>query len=581
MALDGIVLSNIVHELNTLLIGGRIDKISQPEKDEIILNIRNNRSSYKLLLTSQASFPRIHLTLAQKNSPLTAPSFCMLLRKYLNNAKIIEIKQPMLERIIEIKLEHLNELGDLCEKTLIIEIMGRHSNIILCDESRKILDSIKHVNAQMSSVREVFPGKEYFYPPNQEKICYDEIKTMDNLINIINKPMEVQRAIYTSIIGFSPLIAEEICCMSNIESKKPYLELNNEEVATLYNSYNTILKRISNKEFYPLVYIGEDNKYEDFYAFPLSVYGKVSTKAFDSISYLMDTFFEKRTNDSRISQKSADIRKLVQNNLERCLKKLELQLRQLQDTENREQYKIKGELIHSNLYQIQKGQPKVKVYNYYTNQEEEILLDVNLTPIQNAQKYYAKYNKKKRTLTALTEQIEQTKKELNHLDSIRHSLELAISEDDISQIKSELMAAGYIKYKKTKAHRLTKKSDPIHYISSDGFHIYVGKNNLQNEELWMKLASGNDWWFHAKDIAGSHVIVKAAGKELSDRTFEEAASLAAYYSKAKNDTKVAVDYTLKKNLKKPNGSPLGFVIYHSNYSVFVSPSENSLEKQSD
>lgn len=578
MALDGIVLSNIVNELSTLLTGGRIDKISQPEKDEIILNIRNNRSSYKLLLTSQASFPRIHLTQAQKNSPLTAPSFCMLLRKYLNSAKIIEINQPVLERIVEIKLEHLNELGDLCKKILIIEIMGRHSNIILCDECRKVLDSIKHVNAQMSSVREVYPGKEYFYPPNQDKYCYSEINTINKFINIINKPMEVQRAIYTSIIGFSPLIAEEICYLSRIDSNKPYSELNKEEIDNLYASFNSISDILNKKQFSPVIYINQDNKYEDFYSFTLKVYDSLECQAFSSVSDLMDVFFEKRSNDSRISQKSSDIRKLVQNNLERCSKKLELQLRQLQDTENREQYKIKGELIHSNLYQIEPGQSIINVFNYYTNQEEKITLDVNLTPIQNAQKYYAKYNKKKRTLLALTDQIEQTKNELNHLESIKHSLDLAVSEDDISQIKSELMAAGYIKYKKSKAHRLTEKSTPLHYISSDGFHIYVGKNNLQNEELWMKFASGNDWWFHVKDLAGSHVIVKSEGKELTDSTFEEAASLAAFYSKAKNDTKATVDYTLKKNLKKPNGSPLGFVIYHSNYSVVVSPSEGNLKR---
>lgn len=578
MALDGIVLSNIVSELNDLLVDGRVDKISQPEKDELIISIRNNRNSYKLLLSAQANFPRLHLTSIQKSNPITAPSFCMILRKYLNNAKIIKFEQPYYERIVEITFEHLSELGDLCEKILVIEIMGRHSNIILCDNDKNVLDSIKHVSTQMSSIREVFPGKPYFYPPSQDKHSLLDIVDYNDFIRILTKPMNIQKGIYSSLIGFSPLIAEEMCYLAKIDSNSSINELDNQSLMRLYNTFNVIVTRIMEKDYAPTIYLDEIGTFIDFYVLPLSLYKNQPSNSYSSVSELLDHFFEKRSSTSRISQKSVDIRKLVQNNLERCAKKLDLQVRQLQDTQDKDKLKIKGELIHANLYQIQEGQDKVELFNYYTNTNDTITLDPNLSPAQNAQKYFSKYNKKKRTNIALTDQISETKKELDHLESVKYALDFASSEDDLLQIKNELVTAGYIKFRKSKGKKVLPQSDPLHYISSDGFDIFVGKNNFQNEDLWIKIASNNDWWFHAKDMPGSHVIVKSNGKELTDRTFEEAAALAAFYSKAKENPKVTVDYTLKKNLKKPNGSAPGYVIYHTNYSMYVEPSENNLKK---
>jgi predicted ribosome quality control (RQC) complex YloA/Tae2 family protein len=578
VALDGIVLSSIVNELSTLLIGGRVDKISQPEKDELIISIRNNRTLYKLLLSAQANFPRLHITNLQKNNPLTAPSFCMILRKYLNNAKILNIQQPNFERIVEISFEHLNELGDLCQKTLIIEVMGRHSNIILCDDNKMILDSIKHVNSQMSSIREVFPGKNYFYPPSKDKQYLFDITDLDSFIKAISKPIGIGQAIYESFTGMSPLIGEEMCYASQIDSNSSVNELSKEALNRLYGIFNIISTRIKTADYSPTIFLDETGKYIEFYVLPLSIYTHYKTLSHSSISELMDSFFEKRSSSSRISQKSVDIRKLVQNNYERCSKKLELQLRQLQDTLDRDNLKIKGELINANLYQINEGMSKIELYNYYNDSNDTITLDPNLTPSQNAQRYFAKYNKKKRTFVAISEQIDGTKNELNHLESIKYALEFTASEEDLMQIKSELIASGYIKFKKTKAKKILSKSEPLHYVSSDGFDIYVGKNNIQNEELWIKFAANNDWWFHAKDIPGSHVIVKSAGNEMTDKVFEEAAALAAYYSKGKDSNKVTVDYTLKKNLKKPNGSAPGFVIYHTNYSMLVEPNEDKLTK---
>lgn len=575
MALDGIVLSNVVYELNSLLLGGRIDKIAQPEKDELIITIRNNSNSYKLLISSQASIPRIHLTKIQKKNPLTPPSFCMLLRKHISNGKIISIHQPNFERILEITFEQLNELGDLCQKRLIVEIMGRHSNIIFCDDSGKILDSIKRVNSGMSSVREVFPGRDYIYPPSKANPL--EIDSLDKFVSYLNKNTLIQKSLYQSYNGISPLIAEEICYNSNINSSSHIDEISMADYNNLFESFKEVLTIVKTDKYIPNILVDNNNEYKDFSSISLNVSHYDNIK-FSSISELLDDYYKVKANQTRINQKSVDIRKIVQNNLERCYKKLDLQKIQLKDTEDREKFKIKGELINANIYQINDGDEKVKVSNYYNNKEEEIKLDPTLTPSQNAQKYYEKYNKKKRTLAALTEQIKITKKELSHLESIKYSLDFADSEEDIIEIRKELMDSGYIKYKKNKRKKVLSKSEPLHFISSDGFHIYVGKNNIQNEELTLKFASSNDWWFHAKEIPGSHVIVKTEGKELPDKTFEEAASLAAFYSQAKESSKVSIDYTLKKNLKKPNGSAPGFVIYHTNYSMVAKPNIEGLKR---
>lgn len=578
MALDGIVLSNVVFELRQLLIGGRIDKIAQPEKDELLITIRNNKNSYKLLLSVDASLPRIHITDQPKKSPLTPPTFCMLLRKHLKNGKITQIKQPNFERIIEIYFNHLNELGDLCEKVLIIEIMGRHSNIILCDDTSKIIDSIKRVNSFMSSVREVIPGREYSYPPAKNKINPLTISNFLEFKSCINKPIIIHKALYQTFIGFSPLIAEEICYRANINSSLNYEALNEEQLLAIYNAFQDIITIVNNDNYSPNIIRDDDESYIDFSVLKLSCYKNKTSINYESISSLLDCYYKNRSIQTRMKQKSVDIRKLVQTNIDRCRKKLELQNKQIEDTQDKDIFKIKGELINANIYTIKEGDTKIEVYNYYDNKNIVITLNPNLTPSENSQKYFSKYNKKKRTLIALTEQIKLTKQELNHLESIKYALDFAPTEEDIIDIRKELMEAGYIKFRKIKGKKALGKSEPLHYISSDGFDIYIGKNNYQNDELSLHFASSKDWWFHTKEVPGSHVIVKTKGKELPDRTFEEAAALAAFYSKAKNNTKVAVDYTLKKNLKKPNGSVPGYLIYHTNYSMYVKPSECNLEK---
>lgn len=577
MALDGIVISNIVFELNQLIQGGRIDKIYQPENDELIISIRNNKNSYKLLLSALANMPRIHLTDIPKKNPLNPPNFCMLLRKHIIGGKILRVVQPNFERIVEIYIEHLNELGDICNKKLIIEIMGRHSNIIFCEDDNRILDSVKHVSLNISSVREVLPNRIYTYPPAKDKMNpLDELSLQEFKELLNGKNTIIHKAIYFSFNGISPVISEEICFRSNVNSSTFTSELTDDDFNNLYDGFNLFVDVIKNNEYTPNIIIDEDSTYKDFSSIDLSIYADYETITDQSISKTLDNYYAKSSNTSRISQKSSDIKKIITTNLERCYKKLDLQTKQIKDTKSRDKYKMKGELITANIYAIKEGDKELKAYNYYTNEETTIALKPNLSPSENAAKYYNRYNKLKRTFFALTEQIKDTQNEINHLESIQNSLNFVEAEEDIQLIRQELMDYGYLRYRKNKNKKALQKSKPFHYISSDGFDIYVGKNNIQNDELTMKTANSNDWWFHTKEIPGSHVIVKANGKELSDKTFEEAAKLAAFYSKANKSTKVAVDYTLKKHIKKPSGSVPGYVIYHTNYSMYVDPSDEDV-----
>ncbi|TCT16936.1 putative ribosome quality control (RQC) complex YloA/Tae2 family protein [Natranaerovirga pectinivora] len=580
MALDGIVISNIVSELKETILDGRINKIQQPEKDEIILVIKNNKNTYKLLLSAQASLPLIYLTDESKTNPMTAPNFCMLLRKHINNGKIVDIIQPNFERIIEFHITHHNELGDLCTKRLIIEIMGRHSNIIFCDKDT-VLDSIKHISQNVSSVREVLPGREYFYPPNQNKTNPLDIVSLENFKEILNKEnMPVLKAIFTSLTGISPQVATELCFRACVDDTKASSSLTNDEITSLYSAFIEVFSIINSNTYKPIIYYNNEIP-EDFSSIPLKSLGSFETTEFDSVSELLQNFYSTKSVVTRIKQKSSDIRKVIQNALERSYKKYDLQLKQLKDTEKRDKFKIYGEIILANAYGISEGQKELEAFNYYTNENIIIPLDETLTPPQNAKKYYDRYNKLKRTYDALQDQLEETKKEFTHLESINNALDIADKEDDLLYIRKELVDYGYIKKKHKDKKTNNIPSKPIHYISSDGFHIYVGKNNFQNDELSLKFANGDDWWFHTKDIPGSHVIVKSKGEDLPDKTFEEAAAAAAYYSKAKNSTKVAVDYTQKKHLKKPNGSKPGFVIYHTNYSMYVDPSIKGLTEVND
>ncbi len=601
MAFDGLTIANIAYELNRELTGARLYKIAQPEADELLLTLKTADGQKRLLISADASLPLVYLTADNKPSPMTAPNFCMLLRKHLQNGRITGISQPGLERILHIDVEHLDEMGDLCKKTLVIEIMGKHSNVIFVNGDGTILDSIKHVSAAVSSVREVLPGKPYFVANTQDKLNLFAMTEEEFRDRLASKPLPAYKALYGSVTGISPILAQELCHRAGVDGDRPTAAMDDAAYAKLFQVMTVLKAIIENGSFSPCV--AYDGKHPaEYAAIPLTIYGAredgnqapssqtvpgegylsasktvpgegYRVEFFPSMSALLEYYYAEKNAQTRIHQRSADLRRVVQTILERNVKKYDLQLQQIKDTEKRETYRIYGELLNTYGYNAAPGAKSLEALNYYTNETIQIPLDPTLTAKENAQKYFDRYGKMKRTYEALTTLTEEVKAEIDHLESIATSLEIAQKEEDLTQIKEELIESGYI-HRKGPAKKVKVTSKPFHYVSSDGFDIYVGKNNFQNDQLTFQFATGNDWWFHAKKIPGSHVIVKTEGKELPDRTFEEAARLAAYYSKGREQDKVEIDYVQKKHVKKPSGAKPGFVVYYTNFSMAV-PSDVS------
>ena len=578
MALDGTVIAAMAQELRGCIVGGRISKIAQPETDELMLTIKNERKNYRLLISAGASLPLIYLTEENKPAPMTAPNFCMLLRKHLGGGKILSVTQPGLERILRFEIEHLNELGDLCKKILVVEIMGKHSNIIFCDDSDKIIDSIKHISLQVSSVREVLPGRPYFIPETQNKLDPLSVTCDDFQKALKAKPVAISKAIYSSFTGISPQLAEEMCHRASLESDRSAGSFSDDELLHLYRQFEGIMEMIKQGDFHPQI-VCRDGVPSDFSVIPLTLYADSEKEIFPTVSSMLENYYAMKNIITRIRQRSIDLRKIVQNALDRNYKKYDLQLKQLKDSEKREKYRIYGELLNTYGYSLEPGAKSLTALNYYTNEEITIPLDDTLTPRENSQKYFDKYGKMKRTHEALSSLIKETQEEIEHLESIQASLDFALSEADLIQIKEELIQYGYMKRRGTgKREKITSK--PFHYISADGYDMYVGKNNFQNEELTFKVATGNDWWFHAKGCPGSHVIVKTNNTMPPDGTFEDAARLAAYYSKNRSSGKVDIDYIEKKQVKKVPGAKPGFVIYHTNYSMTIDPDISKIKQLS-
>lgn len=585
MALDGIVLSNIVHELNATLIGGRIDKIYQPEKDELLLSIRSNRVAYKLLLTANSNYPRLHLSSLAKNSPNNEPPmFCMLLRKHISGGKIVSISQPSFERIVEIHIEATNELGDKENKKLIIEIMGRHSNIILTKENYTILDSIKHISADKSSVRQILPNKDYVAPPSQSKQnplttnfteFVQTLKTLDS---------PVFKGLYSSYSGLSPIVANEICLEANVESGTLCQNLTSTDFDNLYAHFSTMINRIKENQFTPCIYTEEDGTPIDFHSIPLKILSEHTTCTGSSISELIESFYHEKNNKFNVSQKTSDIKKLLHTFIDRTVRKKVIQEKAIEESGHSELYKIYGELLTSYSFSIEPGSESFTTFNYYTEPYEEITipLDKQLTPIANAQRYFKIYNKAKRTLIAAKEQLAIIEEDLNYLHSVLVSLDILQTAEDITGLRQELMDMGYLRKRKASNKKVQKNAMPyMHFKTSSGLDIYVGKNNYQNDALTMKFAKSNDIWLHIKDGPGSHVIIRTEhDKELDDINLIEAAMLAAYYSKGKFSSNVAIDYTARKNVKKVPGAKPGMVIYSNFKTLYVTPTEQFVKSLS-
>ena len=570
MAFDGITVANITKELNEKLIGGRLYKIAQPEADELLLTIKTNQGQYRLVLSANASLPLLYLTEKNKQAPMTAPNFCMLLRKHVQNGRIVSITQPGLERIVNFEIEHLDEMGDLCRKKLIIELMGKHSNIIFCQENGTIIDSIKHISGMVSSVREVLPGREYFIPQTQEKKDAFTAEKVDFLATISGKPMPLFKALYTTYTGFSPIMAQQICFLAGLDGEASTAAFSGEQFSRLFAAFSGMTDRIREGKFSPQI-IYEGKTPVEYAALPLTLFEDEAhqTITFPSMSALLEAYYAQKDTLTRIRQKSTDLRKIVQTALERNVKKYDLQLAQMRDTEKKDKYRIYGELLNTYGYNAAPGAKSLEALNYYTNETITIPLDPILTPAQNAKKYFDKYQKLKRTHEALSQLTLEVKAEIDQLESISTALDIATREEDLVEIKEELIQSGYIR-RKGSVKQQKKASKPLHYTNADGYHFYVGKNNLQNDMLTFKFATGGDWWFHAKGMPGSHVILKNDGTdELPDQAFEDAARLAAYYSKGRGQEKVEIDYIQKKHVKKPAGAKPGFVVYYTNYSMMM------------
>lgn len=573
MAFDGITIACMVHELSEKLVGGRITKISQPEKEEVLLTVKSLSGQYRLFISASASLPLIYLTEENKPAPLTAPNFCMVLRKYLQGGRVVSISQPGLERVIQIQVEHLDEMGDTCIRVLCFELMGKYSNLILCDDRNVILDSLKHVSAVMSSVREVLPQREYFIPVTVEK--KDALNTDD--VEFATLAKECRQApfkmIYQSYTGISPFMAREICNNANIDDRIMAGDLAKEAVKRLYQAFEDVMHVVRNKSFAPCMIL-ENGKVKEFAVMDIPSYPAEQKQSYDSVSKLLFEFYASKNKEDVMRQKSLNLRKTVQTVLERDYKKLDLQKKQLQDAAEREKYKVYGELLNAYGYQLKDGSKEVQVLNYYTNEEIVIPLDETLSIKENAVRYFDKYGKMKRTEEALAVQTKENEAEIAYLESVQTFLNIASTKADLQQIQAELAERGFVKKSYDKKNkRIVNK--PLHYVMYDEYDFYVGKNNLQNEEVTFKIANGNDWWFHAKGVPGSHVIVKsrtanpATEWDMPDEVFEAAACLAAVYSKNGGQEKTEVDYIRKKHVKRPGGGEPGFVVYYTNFSMMI------------
>lgn len=569
MALDGVFLHSLLNNLKEILIDSKIDKINQPEKDELILTIRRNRKNYKLLLSASSKFPRIHFTDISKENPLKAPMFLMVMRKYLLGGKIIDITQKDCDRIVIFKIEASDEMGFNSIYSLIVEIMGRHSNITLVrDIDNKVMESIKHITPDINSYRVLYPGVTYVYPPASQKLNPLDF-TKDNLNNFINENNIKfdNNFFFSTFTGISKVLSEELFREYNDINAST---LNVDNIYDLINSFNQRLS--SNNLFY--IYADKDDIYKDFYCCELNdTFKGYKTITFNSPSKMLDNFFSTKDKQERLASRSTDLQKLIHTNIERCNKKSKILNENIKEGKKKDIYKIKGDLLTSYIYTIKPGDKEVSLLNFYSEKEEyiKITLDPYKSASENIQKYYKRYNKLKKSETWAIEQLKKNEDELTYLNSVLTNIQNVDSYDEIDLIKSELMETGYLKFKSSKKGIKKNKNDaPLHFVTSKGFDIYVGKNNIQNDYLSLKFAHKNDIWLHTKEIPGSHVIIKSF-EDIDDDTLSEAAIIAAHYSKGKNNSKVAVDYTEVKNLRKPNGAKPGMVIYYTNKTIYVDP----------
>lgn len=589
MALDGLVLHALTNELQSC-IGGRINKIHQPTEHDIVMQIRAQGSNKKLLLSANPTYPRAHFTDQQFINPQEAPMFCMLLRKHCEGGIIESIQQVDLERIIRINLKQRDELGDISTKCLIVELMGRHSNIILIDPvSGVIIDGIHHVTPAISSYRVIMPGFSYTEPPEQHKTnplsineamfhqLWAEIRKqqLNPDKSEGNPPITLQKWLIGTFSGLSPLACKEIVFRCGYEPDQTAADADEQQVLSAFFS---LIDPIRKQQYEPVITEDSQSGKLVFAVYQIR-HLKGKTKRLESISYCLETYYGDKAERDTVKQRTADLIKFLQNEKQKNKKKLDKLAVTLEEAKEADQFRIQGELLTASLHQIQKGDKEVEVINYYDEQQQpiKIKLDPQLTPSENAQRYFKKYTKAKNSSSIVLKQIEQSKDEIHYIETLLQQLENA-SLRDIEEIREELAEQGYLRDRRTKEKKKKKNGHPAVacYTSSDGLPIYVGKNNKQNEYVTNRLARASDTWLHTKDIPGSHVVIRSS--EVPQTTLYEAAELAAYFSQAKHSSQVPVDYTLIKHVRKPNGAKPGFVIYEQQKTLYVTPNEDKLKQ---
>lgn len=573
MAFDGLAVSCMVHELNDILTNGRVDKVLQPEYDEIILAIRSGGKNHKLVLSASSSNPRIHLTTVQKENPEKAPMFCMLLRKHLLGGKVVAVTQPDFERVAEIHIESHDELGDVSVKRLIIEVMGRVSNIILVDAVGKVLGSIKHIDFSVSQVRQLIPGMMYEMPPSQGKIN-PITATLQNIEDKLwSYSLGADKFLLDTFVGIGPLSAREIAYRATGSTDTNCQLMSNEQKENFSKYIKEFFEKIKDGIFSPVLIYKDEEKIKDFSGINITHYENTFiVKKCETLNNAVDEYFKTKDFQERISQKTSSLMKFVETNIQRCQKKLGLQQQKMKDCENKEKNKIIGDLLTANLYRINYGDEFIEVEDYYNNMEiMKIFLKPELSPSQNAQRYYTVYQKLKNAEVVTAQQMELAKQEIDYLESIKENLMIVENEREINELRDELYQQGYHVKRAEKSKIRKQVSKPLQFQLSDGFVAYVGRNNMQNDELTLRQSRANDLWFHTKYIHGSHTVIKTEGRTPSDDVIVEAAKICAYYSKARNSANVPVDYTIIKNVKKPNGAKPGMVIYDNYNTVNVRP----------
>lgn len=582
MPFDGILVKSISQELDSTLSGGRIGKIYQVGRDAIIVPIRANSENYGLLLSCNANAARIHITDRKYDTPDSPPVFCMLLRKHLSGGIIKAFITDGFERIITIVVDASDELGDRSLKKLIIEIMGRHSNIILLNKNGIIIDAIKHVGFEVNRIRELLPARTYILPPAQDKLDPTADETLETLLKDAEScGRKVESFLLDRLQGFSPVLCREVCFRADIEDSKPASELSHTELMRLITAIKDLMGELQKEGQHPVIVFDSDmDKAIDFHCVNLTQYQTV--KSYDTISSTVETFFTMKNRKEFNHQRANDLQKIVMKQVEKCEKRLAINIQTYEENKKYDDLKVLGELITANIYALSKGMETAKVVNYYSETGEivEIPLNKNKSPQQNAQAYFKKYNKSRAAYLYSEKEIEVLKTEIAYLDSVVFTIENSEGEQQTEEIRQELHEQGYLKASEKKSKKVgkNKKNQPVQVlplklVSKDGFEILVGRNNKENDKLTLKTARHEDIWFHIKNFPGSHVVIKTEGKTVPDSTMLEAAQYAAWFSKARSAPKVEVDYTAIRNVKKPAGAKPGMVIYVNYSTISVTPTE--------